>query len=50
MNALSYLRSKVRSMHPSIVDYDVLRARHYWITRMLATTVPATLTAADLAD
>ncbi|SEB98986.1 hypothetical protein SAMN04489844_1461 [Nocardioides exalbidus] len=48
-NALSYMKRKIRGMHPSIVDYDVTRARHYWISRMLDAAVPATLIA-EIAD
>lgn len=48
-NALAYLKQRVRGMHPAIADYDVARARHYWITRMLATAVPAVLIA-EIAD
>lgn len=48
-NVLAYLKQRVRGMHPVIADYDASRARHYWITRMLAAAVPAVLIA-EIAD
>ncbi len=48
-NLLAYLKQRVRGMHPAFADYDVSRARHYWITQMLAAAVPAVLIA-EIAD
>lgn len=44
-NVLSHLKVQVTRLRSSFAEYSAVRARHYWISRMLATGVPAVVIA-----
>lgn len=44
-NVLNHLKLQVTRLRSSFAEYSAVRARHYWIARMLATGVPAVVVA-----
>lgn len=44
-NVLSHLKMQVARLRSNFAEYSAVRARHYWISRMLATGVPGVVIA-----
>jgi hypothetical protein len=44
-NVLTHLKKQVSALHSSFIDYDTIRARNLWISRLLAANVPTVVIA-----
>lgn len=44
-NLLTHLKKQVSALHSSFIDYDIIRARNLWISRLLAAKVPTVVVA-----